>query len=172
MICLLKCRPGIFNRMSHANEPGLLYWSLVEPVWLPLNYAWDQGAEEFIRQFRAAPIKARNLYAAHWCQSEVCNGGLFQFFHNSTGILAPEAERGFDAIGLGEWSAILNDAMGFFGPSYPRERKARLALLPEWVIGKRQEWDPFLKLDQRFYEWLDAEDSRWELAADRYAAEA
>ena len=65
-------------------------WSLVEPIWLPLNRSWDD-AEEFVRRFRGVRPEAGHLYAAHWCQSEVCNGGFDQFFSNTTGLLAPEA---------------------------------------------------------------------------------
>ncbi|WP_369973953.1 DUF4375 domain-containing protein [Polaromonas sp. SP1] len=35
-------------------------------------------------------MPSRHLFAVHWCQSEICNGGFMQFFANSTGVLAPE----------------------------------------------------------------------------------
>ncbi len=158
--------------MSNSNPPGVSYWSLIEPVWLPLNRSWDQGASEFVRQFEATPLKVGHLYAAHWCQSEVCNGGLHQFFYNMTGLLAPEARRGFEAIGLDVWSVILAEAMNFFGSSYPRERFDRLKLLPVANGRARQEWDPFTALDEQFYDWLHAEHDRWEHEADRYAESA
>ncbi len=91
------------------------YWSLVEPVWLPLNRSWDEGSEEFVRLFRAIRPEIGNLYAGHWCQSEVRNGGFHQFFSNTTGLLAPEALAGFRAVGLAELAEILAAAMDFFG---------------------------------------------------------
>ncbi len=105
------------------------YWDLVEPVWKKISI-YD-GPEAFLSQFRSFPAVPGNLFAAHWCQSEVRNGGLHQFFSNSTGVLAPEALSGFQAIGLTEWATILDEAMRFFGPSYPRDRETRIAVLAE-----------------------------------------
>src|SRR5438309_10425933 len=114
------------------------YWSLVEPVWLPLNRSWDDSPEEFVRRFRSVLPEIGHLYAAHWCQSEVCNGGLYQFFSNTTGLLAPEALDGFRAIGAAEWAEILAEAMKSFGSPYPRDRNDRQEILPN-----RQRRDPF-----------------------------
>jgi len=155
--------------MATTEEPGSYYWSLVETVWLPLNQSWNDGPDKFLRQFRAVPPKVGHLYAAHWCQSEACNGGLDQFFSNSTGLLVPDALDGFRAIGLTEWSVILAEAMCFFGEPYPRERADRRKLLSAWHGRKRGERDPFSALDDRFFAWLRAEPDRWERAADQYA---
>jgi hypothetical protein len=142
-----------------------IYWSLVEPVWEPLNRSWESRPEEFSRQLRAVPPAVGHLYAGHWCQSEVCNGGFHQFFHNSTGVLAPEALEGFRAVGLAKCTWALADAMAFFGSTYPRERAERIERLASRRGRRRQEWDPFYKLDGRFYE----EAERWADAADNYA---
>ncbi len=157
--------------MTQAEEPGTRYWPLVEAVWLPLNFSWDEGPDEFLRQFRAVRPEVGHLYAAHWCQSEICNGGLHQFFSNSTGILAPESLAGFRAIGLLKWAAVLEEAMGFFGRPYPRERSARLERLSQMADERCEERDQFFRLDERFYEWLHAEKDRWERAADAYASQ-
>jgi hypothetical protein len=147
------------------QPPENRYWSLVEPDWMRLNRSWDESGEPFIRQFRAIPPVVGHLYSAHWCQSEVHNGGLHQFFHNSTGLLAPEALEGFRAIGLTECSNILTEAMTFFGSPYARERCRRHDLLASRRGRRREEWDPFHGLDKRFYEGSN----RWTQAADNYA---
>jgi Domain of unknown function (DUF4375) len=158
--------------MTSANqEPGALYWSVIEPYWDSLTGAWAD-VNDFLRVYRQAPQVVQHLYAAHWCQSEVCNGGLHQFFHNSTGILAPEAVVGFKAIGLKELASTVQEAMDYFGNTYPRERSARLMLLPDSPVGKRSSWDPFTALDDRFYGCIEAERNLWETRADRYAAVA
>jgi hypothetical protein len=153
--------------MSDAQEPGERYWSVVEPFWGAVSvYA---SPDEFLRQFHALPPRVGHLLAAHWCQSEVCNGGLHQFFSNPTGVLAPEAADGLRAIGLVEWATILAEAMRFFGEPYPRaqaERQERLGRVPG---HRREEWDPFYALDDRFYEWLHEEQDRWARAADRFS---
>jgi Domain of unknown function (DUF4375) len=158
--------------MAEAKKLGVSYWSLVEPAWKSLNGSWDAGPAGFLHQFRAARPEVGHLYAAHWCQSEVCNGGFHQFFSNSTGLLAPESLAGFQAIGLGKWSEILRTAMEFFGRPYPREQVNRQELLANCSGRKREEWDPFYRLDQRFFEWLHAEPDRWCRAADAYARRA
>jgi hypothetical protein len=142
------------------------YWTLVEPVWLPLNLTWDEGPEKFVRRYRRVRSEIGHLYAAHWCQSEVCNGGFHQFFSNTTGILAPEALEGFRAIGMVEWAEVLAEAMKHFGTPYPRDRFDREEFLPLLQRRPREEWDPFYKLDERFYESTDD----WEDAADAYAS--
>jgi hypothetical protein len=143
------------------------YWTLVEPIWLPLNRTWDDP-EKFVRKFRRVRPEVGHLYAAHWCQSEVRNGGFHQFFSNTTGLLAPEALQGFRAIGAVEWADTLVEAMKHFGNSYPRDRDARQEFLPIRQGRPREEWDPFDKLDERFYEWAD----NWEDAANAYAGRA
>jgi hypothetical protein len=158
--------------MTSEEQPGKHYWSAISPHWLSLNESWDRGVREFLAECSQVPRLALDLYAGHWCQSEVNNGGLYQFFFNTTGLLAPEAANGFRVVGLLEWSAIVSEAMRFFGAPYPRERSTRLELLPESGGRDRQSWDPFASLDQRFYECSDGARFRWERAADAYAERA
>jgi hypothetical protein len=113
------------------------------------------------------------VFAANFCQSEVCNGGLHQFFSNPTGVLAPEAVAAFRAMGLPEVAQVVEDAMSYFGSPYPRdaeERQARLAAVP----GKsRAEWDPFYNLDTRFYAALrgPGEGDRFVEAANAFVSQ-
>jgi hypothetical protein len=140
------------------------YWVLVEPLWQSLNLSWDDGPDKFVRRFRSVRPQVGHLYAAHWCQAEVCNGGLHQFFSNTTGLLAPEALDGFRAIGAAEWADILAEAMKHFGIQYPRDRDDRVDFLPLRQRSPREKWDPFYELDNRFYEWAD----NWEDTANTY----
>jgi hypothetical protein len=151
--------------MAKGKDTGIDYWSLIEPVWLQLNGSWDDGPEEFVRLFHSISPEIGHLYAAQWCQSEVCNGGLYQFFSNTTGLLAPEAVEGFRAIGAADWAKILAEAMKYFGTPYPRDREQREEFLPVRHGRVSEEWDPFRELDKRFYEWTD----NWEDAANGYA---
>ncbi len=41
----------------------------------------------------------RNFYVAAWYEMEVCNGGLCQFFVNSTRVYAPILSKALEAIG-------------------------------------------------------------------------
>jgi Domain of unknown function (DUF4375) len=158
--------------VSRTDKPGERYWDLIAPYWLPLNEEWDRDIDSFLSRSQKVPPRVLHLYAAHWCRSEVDNGGFYQLFYNTTGLLAPEAVTGFRAIGLLEWSVLLSEAMAYFGDPYPRDRSVRLKGLPEAEGRERKEWDPFAALDDRFYRCSDATGMRWENAADSYAAPA
>ena len=148
---------------------GMSYWALVEPVWLPLNRTWDSyDPEEFLREFRAVPPEIGHLYAAHWCHSEVCNGGLLQFFRNSTGLMAPESRDGFRAIGVAELAAVLDSALEQFGDPYPRDRGEREPMLEIEEWRGNEIIDALAGLDERFFRAAN----QWEPAADAYAQRA
>lgn len=148
---------------------GLLTGSqrLVAQVWRSISI-YD-GSETFLAQFRAISLEVGHLYAAHWCQSEVCNGGFHQFFANDTGVLAPESLAAFHALKLSEWARVLEEAMAFFGEPYPRDRHERLAKLGKFVGGKEEEGDPFVILNKAFYHWLREHRGGFENASDEYA---
>ena len=113
--------------MSAGTNP--LAWSLIEPHWSPLNASWDGGAADFLAHMHRVPPKVGHLYSGNWCVSEVDNGGFLQFFWNATGILAPEAAGCFKDMGAPALCIIVQDAMEYFGPIYPRDREARLIAL-------------------------------------------
>lgn len=137
------------------------YWSLVEPVLESINI-YD-GPATFLETFADAGEPAGLLFAAHWCNHEVCNGGFGQFFSNSTGVLAPEAIRGFRAIGQTEIAAVVERAVAQFGPIYPRERDLRNAALLDLPDAA------FDDLDNRFYELVESEAGGFEAAANAFA---
>ncbi len=150
---------------KHQDEG---YWGIIEAPFDEVSI-YD-GPHKFLRAFGKLPPHVGHLLAAHWCQSEVCNGGFHQFFVNATGVLAPEAVEGFAAIGILEWNLLLKEAMAHFGSSYPRDQAARQKLLPDPVRGKTPKaWNPFFQLDENFHAWLRPNADGWEQAADAYA---
>lgn len=141
---------------EQESNPGQQYRSLVEPVWDDIDIY--QGPEEFARSFARVPRPAGLLFAAHFCQSEVCNGGFDQFFSNSTGVLALEA------IGQHIVAEIIEEACSLFGEPFPRKRSLRqrkLGAIDSELLNS---------LDQRFYGNVDSENGGFEAAADSYAA--
>jgi hypothetical protein len=143
------------------------YWPLVETVWGEISI-YD-GPENFLSQFAASPRVARTLFAAHWCQSEVNNGGFGQFFGNSTGVLAPEAVVAYEAIGMPTVAGIVRDAMKWFGSPYPRERGVRVELLDRHAKANRDADDPFLALDNAFCDTIEKEAGGFEAAANDFS---
>jgi Domain of unknown function (DUF4375) len=154
--------------MAKKRELGEAYWAKIEGSFDSVDINSDPKL--FLAQFTELETRTADLLAAHWCQSEVCNGGLYQFFHNSTGGLAPEAARAFEKIGIPEWAATLRQAMDYFGHDYVRNQQKRQEALPSRVKGqKREEWDPFFQLDEEFYRWLKLDQDHWNKLADAYA---
>jgi Domain of unknown function (DUF4375) len=151
---------GLYD--SNALMATTEYGRLIEPIWETINI-YD-GPEIFLAQFGVLRPEIGHLFAAQWCESEVCNGGFHQFFYNSTGVLAPEALAAFRAIGLHEWAEILDEAMRFFGEPYPRDQEQRQKLLDAVDMGEDGEGNPFDRLDEKFYEC-----ARFENAANEYA---
>jgi Domain of unknown function (DUF4375) len=140
------------------------YWGIVGPVWDAINI-YD-GPEVFAQTFASAPKASGFLFAAHFCQYEICNGGFKQFFGNSTGVLAPEAVEGFREIGQAQVAALIEKAMSLFGRAYPRDRKERQVRLAE--LSRSSLDAP----DEIFYSLIDSEGGGFTTAADRYAATA
>ena len=153
------CRCG-YERPYMA---GSGYWIMVEPVWTTINVY--EGPEIFRTTFDSAPHRAALLFAAHFAQSEICNGGFHQFFWNSTGVLAPEAIDGMKAIGCCSLASVIETAMNQLVVPYIRERPRRQALLE--ALPKRY-FDP---LDEHFFKLIVADNGGFEAAADRFALE-
>lgn len=161
---------------ASGSRPGEVYWSVVEPAWGTVSI-YD-GPEVFLEQFSKVPQDVGRLFAIHWCVSEICNGGFHQFFHNSTGVLAPEALEGFRAVGLPECATLLKQAMAFFGPDYPRDQAVRVSLLDSYAEQDPTPnefylhgWDPFRELNGPFYDALgnDDDNDRFSQRADEFA---
>jgi hypothetical protein len=133
------------------SNAGKEAWRIVQPYWGVVDIYGSP--EDFLESFRLVPRNAALLLAVRWCNSEVCNGGLHQFFYNPTGVLAPEAIEGLQAIGASRCSEIIALAARMFGWEYPRDHEERIEVLRTLKRpGKsRAEWDPFHALDEEYY---------------------
>ena len=133
------------------NRPGARAWAAMKPYWGLINI-YD-GPRPFLESVESVPEWVRHLVTVHLSDSEVCNGGFHQFFHNSTSILAPEAIDGFRALGLDELAELVEVAMSNFGEPCPRDREARTSALDALRRPgeKRKDWDLFNKSDEQYY---------------------
>ena len=136
------------------------YWKLIEASWEQINI-YD-GAAVFLNSYATVKPPSGQLYAAHFAQSEICNGGFKQLFWNSTGVLCPEAVEGFDLIGMPKTSGLITSAMKTLGTPFPRERDERQKALED--VSK----DLLNQLDKEFYRVLREENGGFEDAANAF----
>jgi Domain of unknown function (DUF4375) len=131
------------------------YWDYIEPYWDVFDiYNGHHGFESSIHN---APRPIVLLYAAHFCQSEVHNGGFLQFFWNNTGVLAPEAIEGYSVIGMPTLASLLQEAASTLGTPYPRERNDRKdALLIASGHSKRELKQIFKKHENLYRAFAEA----------------
>ncbi len=124
------------------------------------------GADVFLHDFAQAGVVHRTVFAAYWPYAEILNGGLLQFFRNSTGVLAPEAVAAYELLGLPLLAVKLQDAMDWFGSPYPREREVRRARLDS--LAASYESDPFESADDAIVKLIYEERGGLEAAALAY----
>jgi hypothetical protein len=99
------------------------------------------------------------------------NGGLGQFFSNSTGVLAPEAVEAFRELGMPRCASILSDSMRFFGETYPRDRTKREQIFERFFEENGEDTDLVLEQEDAMAAAIEEENGGFKEAADRYAAE-
>jgi hypothetical protein len=116
--------------------------AVIEPLWMTIDM--EVSKKEYERQLEPYSFHQRAIFAIMWYMSEVNNGGHYQFYTNSTGIVWEDAMDGFELIGLDEGKKIIEESVKRFGtnPSFDRnEREKMLDSLDEDVSD----------LDSRFY---------------------
>jgi hypothetical protein len=91
----------------------------------------------------------RHVLAVESFDGQVRNGGLSQYFFNSSGDDWRHAQAGLETMGSKERLAILKQALAKFGPAGPStERRKRMDQLARVA---NSEDSPFEKLDSRYY---------------------
>ena len=136
------------------------YWDVVGALWNVIDIY--EGPGVFRQTYNSVPRESGLIFAAHHCQWEVCSGGFEQFFWNPTGVLAPEAVKGFREIGLLRAAVLVEGAIELLGPPYTRDRgkrKSRLSQLPQGA---------FDTVDETFFASIKLENGGFRAAANRY----
>jgi len=146
-----------------AEDISAKYWSAIEKAYDDFNPSG--GVRAFREQYAKLELEIGKLLAVHWCVSEVCNGGFYQFFYNDTGVLAPEAAGALEAFGMTACAAVVRQAMSRLGPGYPRRRWLRVVRL--WLAqarGLKSSEMLFDTEDAKFYESYGTEAGGYEKA--------
>jgi len=113
------------------------------------------------------------LFAAHCCMAEICNGGFFQLYTNSTGYMAPEAVEGFIALGKPLTANCIAESLKLLPQPYIRDWQLRVRAIEALCECKPPKLKPntFTKLEDQFLELFDEENGSYEEAADGYVME-
>ena len=127
-------------------------------------------ADAYVSQISKVPRKIQNLIALNFFVSQVVNGGLLQFFSNSSGVVAPEAVVALAEINQVRAGEILKTAMKHFGNDYPRNRETRQSYIKETYILEGKLPSPFNMLDDELFE-LGGNVMGMYLWLDKYAEE-
>jgi hypothetical protein len=151
-------------------EPLTKVWPISDGVSECISIS--DGPQVFLSGFAEASRAHQVAFAAGWFRGEVLNGGLAQFFANNTGVLAPEAVEACRTVGMPKLAAKLEEAMTWFGNSYPRERGARKQALERYAELHNATniylENPFASVDDELVELLYSENMGLDEAALRY----
>lgn len=144
--------PTLFSRIeaerAHLGEIARLRY--LNRALLQRAAAWIDDERQLARNLANLPKEQRTLLAMHVFNAEFGNGGVHQFFLNSSGAFAPEVYDAFIELGLDRQAAIFKRGLDLFGSRYERDtqrRQARFFDRPEW-----NDWDKQLEaLTDAFY---------------------
>ncbi len=114
------------------------------------NQIWDKPDAEVVKALAAMPTEHRTLLVMDIFNAEFSNGGVHQFFFNSSGAVAPEVYEAFRELGLERQAAIYKRALDMFPGTYLRDMQKRR---DKFFSEEWGPWDEKLqKLTDEFYE--------------------
>ena len=123
-------------------------------TWKTLERRWGELG------FDALSQSEREAISLFWLEAEVMNGGMHQYFFNSSGDGAPLAASALRSLGATRSLELLESCMAKFGPIYPVDREKRGDMLD--ALG----WDPD-PFDSETVELQDLPEDFFRLALDR-----
>jgi hypothetical protein len=102
-----------------------LFWAVIEPIW-PDEFVVDE-----LEHLSKGTPGQRAIFSTTLFMREVDNGGIEQFFFNSSGIYSNEVLEGFKLLGMKEHYETVKKAFDFFPrgkvPADWRKRQKYLA---------------------------------------------
>ena len=119
------------------------FWDILDPIYWTIDIY--SSYEEYLNSAKDFTLEQRYLNAISWYFMEVNNGGHFQFFDNSTGIVWEDALNGLKEFGMEELADNFKKVVDLFGGKIPFDREER--------------WNAMDKMGEDFEELLDKADS-------------
>ncbi|MBD0380179.1 DMP19 family protein [Paenibacillus sedimenti] len=121
-------------------------FKIIEPLWWSVSIY--EGEDQYNKDLSRFSSPQQYIFAIQWYLSEVNNGGHYQFYDNSTGIVWQEAMNGFKEINLIEFYDLIKESTIRLGGNPSKDRDERQ--------GKLEEYEPdFEDLDTKLYELED-----------------
>ncbi|MGX7073739.1 DMP19 family protein [Falseniella ignava] len=122
-------------------------WDIINPVYDIVNIYGSY--KDYLDSANIFTLEQRYLLAIIWYYIEVNNGGHYQFFDNSTGIVWEDALNGFKLFGMNEFASNFENVIEYFGGTIPFDREER------WELLQKMEDEN----QDVFYEVLDQADN-------------
>ena len=150
IVAYVDRNPGLFARIEGLRDKlgdneRLRY--LQETLDRKIN--WKKSADDIARQLGVLPAQERNLIALSMFNMEFEDGGVHQFFYNSSGDIALEVLAAMVELGLERQAEIFRRALAMLGEPYIRDNTLRRA---KRFNGKWSDRDKQLsKLTDDFY---------------------
>jgi len=120
------------------------FWALIEPLWP------DASVRNELRHIAKATPGQRALYVLTLFMREVDNGGLEQFFFNSSGMYSEEVQKALRLLGAHDQLSAFEAALEIFPDgTVPEDQEERTDLVE--AIPKQQRKRFFESLNERLY---------------------
>lgn len=156
---------------AKLDEDERLGW-LIETLIRRSDFRGDDAPA----RLAAIPDPYRALYLTAYAEFEIYNGGISQYFTNSSGQLAPMAVEAFETIGLPKQASVIAKGVAMFPEPFPNDPGAYTSHVPE--TGKPADREP--DEDDRLWskEWdrklsrLTKSFGKWEPVREAIAAYA
>src|SRR5208282_1452441 len=134
----------IRQAMVEGMDEAAFFWAVIEPLWPTAE------VDNELKHIALATPGQRALYVVTLFLREVDNGGLDQFFFNSSGMYAAEICKALRLLGADEQAAAFEQALKFFpGSRVPLDQDDRQAVLKD--IPKARRRAMFRPLEEELY---------------------
>jgi len=127
--------------------------SIIDPLWWEVRiYDGEKKYNEDLGKFS---LPQRYIFAIQCYMAEVNNGGHWQFYYNSTGLVYPDALLGFQEIGHQQAYDILSETIALAGDEFSLDRSRRIRQLERLSDSQN---DAMEALDMAFFEIDDLDE--------------
>lgn len=141
MVAYVERTPALWQRIeaerAHLGEIARLRY--LNQTLIARAKVWDTPEASIATKLAAMAKEQRTLLVMDIFNDEFENGGVHQFFLNSSGALAPEVYAAFLELELDRQAAIFKRGLDMFGAKYQRDTERRRSRF--FDHGDWTDWD-------------------------------